>query len=55
MITAGKAETLKDGAALAAEAIDSGRARDTLERLIAVSQRPPPAPESEEADESEEE
>lgn len=33
----GKADSMKDGVALAAELIDSGRAAETLERLIAVS------------------
>lgn len=36
----GKAETMKDGVALAAELIDSGKAIDTLEKLIEVSNRP---------------
>lgn len=36
-IIAGKAATLKDGAALAAEAIDSGAAKKILTRLVAVS------------------
>ncbi len=35
---AGKAETMKDGVALAAELVDSGRALRTLEALIAASQ-----------------
>ena len=39
LIVAGKAEGLKHGAAVAAEAIDSGRARAVLERLVAVSNR----------------
>ena len=39
LIVAGKAEGLKHGAAIAAEAIDSGRARAVLERLVAVSNR----------------
>jgi anthranilate phosphoribosyltransferase len=54
LITAGKVETLKQGVALAAEAIDAGRARDTLERLIAVSRRPPPQPENEDSEAKEE-
>ena len=33
----GKAESMKDGIALAAELIDSGKALETLERFIAVS------------------
>ena len=36
----GKAETLQDGIALAANLIDSGKALDTLEKLIEVSNRP---------------
>ena len=36
----GKAESMKAGVALAAEIIDSGKALDTLERFIAVSNRP---------------
>ena len=36
----GKAETLKDGIALAAEIIDSGKALETLDKLITVSSRP---------------
>lgn len=35
-----KAETLKDGIALAAEIIDSGKALETLDKLIKVSNRP---------------
>lgn len=36
---AGKADTMKDGVALAGELIDSGEATRTLEKLIAVSNR----------------
>lgn len=36
----GKAESMKDGVALAAELIDSGKAFETLEKLIEVSNRP---------------
>lgn len=36
----GKAETLKDGIALAADIIDSGKALETLDKLIKVSNRP---------------
>ncbi len=46
LIVAGKAADLKDGAAQAAEAIDSGRARDTLAQLIAITNEPPPGAES---------
>lgn len=35
----GKAQTMKDGISLAAELIDSGRALETLEKLIEVSSR----------------
>ncbi len=37
---AGKAENMKDGIALAAELIDSGKAAETLQKLILVSNRP---------------
>ena len=37
LIVAGRAKDLKDGAALAAKAIDSGEAEGRLDRLIAVS------------------
>jgi len=37
LIVAGKAANLKDGARLGAAAIDSGRARKTLERLVAIT------------------
>jgi anthranilate phosphoribosyltransferase len=43
LIVAGKAADLKDGASQAAAAIDSGRARDTLAQLIAITNQPPPA------------
>ena len=36
----GKAATMKDGVTLAAELIDSGKALQTLEKVIAVSNRP---------------
>ena len=36
----GKAESIRDGIALAAQLIDSGKAMDTLQRLIEVSNRP---------------
>ena len=39
LVVAGKAKTVREGAALAAAIIDEGRARDRLERLIAVSNR----------------
>ena len=37
---AGKADTFKDGIALAAEIIDSGKATETLKKIIEVSNRP---------------
>ena len=37
LVVAGKADDLAAGAALAAEAIDSGGARDTLDRLVAIT------------------
>lgn len=37
LVIAGRAPTLKDGMALASDALDSGRARTVLERLVAVS------------------
>ena len=39
LVVAGKAKTVTEGVALAAASIDEGRARDRLERLIAVSNR----------------
>ena len=41
LVVAGKAETLKQGAALAQEAIDAGRARAALDTLVAVSNGAP--------------
>lgn len=46
LIVAGRTTSLRAGAELAAEAIDSGRARDTLARLIAITNAPPPAVEA---------
>jgi anthranilate phosphoribosyltransferase len=43
LIVAGKAKDLKEGAARAAEAIDSGQARHTLARLIAITNEQPAA------------
>ena len=43
----GKAETMADGVKLAAELIDSGKALETLNKLIEVSNRPEPAAEME--------
>jgi anthranilate phosphoribosyltransferase len=39
LIVAGKAASLREGAKMAGEAIDSGRARATLQRLVEVSNR----------------
>ncbi|MBQ6913116.1 MAG: anthranilate phosphoribosyltransferase, partial [Acidaminococcaceae bacterium] len=36
----GKAKDMKEGVALAAELIDSGKALETLQKLIEVSNRP---------------
>ncbi len=40
LIVAGKAAGLKDGVGIAAEAVDGGRARETLARLIAITNEP---------------
>jgi anthranilate phosphoribosyltransferase len=37
LAVAGKAETIKDGVALAAKSVDSGAAKDRLDKLVAVS------------------
>ena len=42
LIVADEVEDLKAGVAMAAEAIDSGRARETCRRLIEISNQPPP-------------
>lgn len=42
LVVADKADGLRDGVAQAAESIDSGRARDTLARLIAVTNEAEP-------------
>lgn len=42
LIVAGKAETLVEGVALAAAAIDDGRAMTVLDRIIEITNRPPP-------------
>ncbi|MGF1611231.1 MAG: anthranilate phosphoribosyltransferase [Kiloniellales bacterium] len=44
LIVAGKADDLKAGVALAADAIDNGRAKETLARLVAISNQPAPEP-----------
>jgi anthranilate phosphoribosyltransferase len=43
LLIAGKATTLRAGVQLAAEAIDSGKARATLEKLVAITNSKPPA------------
>ena len=43
LVVAGRAETLRDGAALAARAVDDGRAAETLARLVAASNAVAPA------------
>ncbi|MEE8536018.1 MAG: anthranilate phosphoribosyltransferase, partial [Kiloniellales bacterium] len=45
LIVAEKVATLSEGVTLAAEAIDAGRARQTLERLVAITNRSASAPE----------
>ncbi|HEX5454609.1 MAG TPA: anthranilate phosphoribosyltransferase [Stellaceae bacterium] len=37
LVVAGRVDSLRDGAALAAQSIDSGRARQTLDRLVAMT------------------
>jgi anthranilate phosphoribosyltransferase len=44
LFVAGEAHTVREGMSRAAEAVDSGRARETLERLIEVSHRETGAP-----------
>jgi anthranilate phosphoribosyltransferase len=46
LIVAGKATDLKDGAAMAAEAVDGGKARATLAQLVAISNEPAPGAET---------
>ncbi len=43
LLIAGRAATLRAGAKMAAEAIDSGKARATLARLVAITNSKPPA------------
>ena len=45
LVAAGKAESLADGAALAAAAIDDGKAKAALEKMVAISNSEPPAAE----------
>ncbi len=42
LVVAGRAGDLREGAAVAAQAIDSGRAREVLERLVRITNEPPP-------------
>jgi anthranilate phosphoribosyltransferase len=44
LIVAGKATSLKDGAGKAAGSIDDGRAQSALDKLIAITNTPPPVP-----------
>ena len=39
LVASDKAASIKDGVAMAAEAIDSGKAKESLESLIALSQK----------------
>jgi len=43
LLIAGRTATLEAGVAIAAEAIDSGKAKMTLEKLVEISNRPAPA------------
>ncbi|MFQ5970696.1 MAG: anthranilate phosphoribosyltransferase [Alphaproteobacteria bacterium] len=43
LIVAGKATNLEEGLAMATDAIDSGAAKRKLERLVEITNRPPPA------------
>jgi len=45
-VVAGRAETLREGAALAADAIDSGRAKLALARLVEATNAPLPEPDA---------
>ena len=49
LLIAGKADDLKAGAALAAESIDSGGAQAALDKLIDITNSPPPKPEKDHA------
>ncbi len=44
LVIAGKAKDLKAGAGLAAEAIDSGKAKACLAKLVEITNTPPPQP-----------
>jgi anthranilate phosphoribosyltransferase len=43
-VIAGKAADLKAGADMAAAAIDNGKAKACLARLVAITNTPPPPP-----------
>jgi anthranilate phosphoribosyltransferase len=42
LLIADKTETLEDGVGLAATAIDDGKAKATLQKLVEITNRPPP-------------
>jgi anthranilate phosphoribosyltransferase len=44
LLVAGRARTLKDGVALAAQAIDLGKAKAVLDKVVAITNAPAPAP-----------
>ena len=44
LVIAEKASSLTSGVGLAASALDSGRARRVLDRVVAITNEPPPAP-----------
>ena len=44
LMIADKAKTLKEGAAMAADSIDSGKARASLSKLVEITNTPPPQP-----------
>jgi anthranilate phosphoribosyltransferase len=44
LLVAGKAGTLKDGAALATQSIDLGKAKAVLDKVVAITNTPMPAP-----------
>jgi anthranilate phosphoribosyltransferase len=46
LIVAGKTDDLKAGVAMAAEAVDSGRARQALAHLVAITNEPVPGDEA---------
>jgi len=44
LLVAGRAKTLKDGAGLAAQSIDLGKAKAVLDKVVAITNAPAPAP-----------